>query len=332
MPNMEINFGSVENSRQAEIEAGRARLREMHNFRERSAEDEGQREQDIDAALQEDERLRYERLTAMGTADKAKLDRAASEVVDQAQTQLEAALHFGDRRDRFPEEPRITAAGVAVPENHVQGRIQTRSQQRAIEDLAFDNPDNVNMDLVQETTRQIIMAQAVAQPTPLANARGLPTEGRALNISEFADVELDSVHRAEAIPTDRMTPKTPEQAEQFASERTPWPADVVKPGWHEPEKALAAESVPLVRPTDPAATWRAPNLKPENAFAAIEEVERWPEEVQPPEIKDLPIEGTQEQVQLQKEGRAEQPTKKPALQQARDRMAASKSKGKSKSK
>lgn len=322
MDSIQISEGSFPDQRSAELEAGRARLRMFSA--QRGEEEVEARERASALAIEEDDRQRYETLTRISYPEKVRLDRAASEVADQAQTTLEAALHYGDRRDRFPDEPRITAAGVAVPENHTQGRIQTRAQQRAIEEL-----EGVDTELVHETTKAMVRAQAVGQPTPLAAARGLPTQGRALNISAFEDVELDTVNEPRVIPTDRMTPKTPEQAEEYADARTPAPEQVVKPGWHEPEKALRAGEVAAQQEEaavargitlDAAAAFRAPpNLQPENAFAAIDEVESWPEEVQPPEVKGLLLEGTEAHRLAVREGRSETPAEAPALDAARQR-------------
>lgn len=250
--------GSTDAQRRLEIEAGRARVAESMKLTGVNDREMRDKFKLADEELKRDEERRFRLLNDPGMPDKVQLDRAGAEVADQAQTQLEAALHLADREEK----------------------IVTGFQQEAAEKL-----ESVDVDGVQQASEEAIVAQAINQPTPLANERGLPTEGRPLNTSDFADDELE-LTRVET-PEDRMTPKTKDQAEDFAVARNPDPREVVRPGWHEPEKALAAEELPERNPVT-GAPMRAPRLEPEAATAAVDAVERWPEEVQPPETKDAP--------------------------------------------
>lgn len=249
--------GSTDAQRRLEIEAGRARVAE--NMKLTGVNDREMREKFrlADEELKRDEERRFRLLNDPGVPDKVQLDRAGAEVADQAQTQLEAALHLADREEK----------------------ITTAFQQEAAEKL-----ESVDVGEVRQASEEAIVAQAVNQPTPLANERGLPTEGRPLNVSDFADDELELARVI--TPEDRMTPKTMEQAEDFAVARNPDPREVVRPGWHEPEKAIAQDGEPVRDPRTGAAL--APPVEPEAATAAVDAVEQWPEEVQPPETKDAP--------------------------------------------
>jgi hypothetical protein len=248
--------GSTDAQRRLEIEAGRARVREIART-SNTDDDLDRRFKLADEELKRDEERRHHLLHNTGVQDKVALDRAGAEVADQAQTQLEAALHLADRDDR----------------------ITTAFQQEAAERL-----ESVDVGEVAKASEEAIVAQAVNQPTPLANERGLPTEGRPLNVSDFSDDELE-LARVET-PEDRMTPKTTAQAEDFAVARNPDPEQVVRPGWHDFERTLQQDGEPVRHPRtgEP----MAPPVEPEAATAAAEEVEQWPEEVKPPELKDAP--------------------------------------------
>lgn len=252
--------GSTDAQRRLEIEAGRARVMEIARNSKVPDKDLNQRFKLADAELKADEERRHRLLHDTGVQDKVALDRAGAEVADQAQTQLEAALHLADRDDK----------------------ITTAFQQERAEKL-----ESVDVGEVAQASEDAIVAQAINQPTPLANERGLPTEGRPLNVSDFSDDELE-LARVET-PEDRLTPKTKPQAEEFAIARNPDPEQVVRPGWHDFERTLVSDGQPVRHP----ATGQpmAPPVEPEAATAAAEEVEQWPEEVKPPELKEQPAEG-----------------------------------------
>lgn len=189
-----------ENQRLAEIEAGRARVAELHD-----AKDFKRLQRDAEVALEEDmERRRqlYEEVSSVG--DKAALDRAGAEVADQAQTELEAVLHLGDRVEK----------------------VVTNERQTTLERLEGD-ADTTEATLI---TVDHVTAQAVNQPTILAHDDGQNTEERPLNTSGFPDEVLSPSLQ---VPEDRVVPKTRKRAEAVARGKVPPTEEIVRPAFEE---------------------------------------------------------------------------------------------------
>lgn len=203
----EVMLGAAEQQRRAEIEAGRRRFEENAGRADLKRGEVAELRKLGDRQLEEDEERRKAVWEAPPLSSTIERDRAGAEVADQAQTELEALGHLADRADR----------------------IVTSEHSNAVERM--EHPD-ADPERAKAVTMDTVTAQAVNQPTVLANERGIPTEVRPLNISDFRDEELE-LDRPGITPDDRLVPKTREQAEQVAREKTPEPEDVVQPGWHE---------------------------------------------------------------------------------------------------
>lgn len=193
--------GTFMSQREAELSAGRERVQERMGNSEKTDKRHMQRLfKDADREREEDERRREEILNATGLEDKAVLDRAGAEVADQAQTMLEALGHLADREEK----------------------ITTVFQQREMEALE----GNADPDAATEMAVDATTAQAVNQPTVLANNAGVPTEDRALNVTGLTTVA------PLPIPDERHVPKTRKRAEQIAKAKVPSAQELVRPGWH----------------------------------------------------------------------------------------------------
>jgi hypothetical protein len=216
---------SFENRRKMEMEAGRRRVQErMSAAGQKSSEfkDHFKRAED---EIKADEERRERLFNDTPAIDKAEADRAGAEVADQAQTQLEAVQHLADRN-----EPIIDFRRERIIE-----RLEGDADPRGAE----------------EVTRDLVTAQAVHQPTPMASMKGLETEDRPLNNSDFRDEEL-ALDRV-TTPDDQHAPKTEEQAREVAAAKVPETEAVVVAGWHlgpgdNPEKV--EQVVDLVRSAD----------------------------------------------------------------------------------
>src|SRR4051812_25057325 len=144
---------SADARREAEMNLGKQRTHEaLKNLkvddRELKRLQQANREQ-----LEEDEQRRAD-VAGESLADKAERDRAGAEVIDQAQTQLEAVGHLKDREEK----------------------VLSYDQQRAVEEL--DGTDNKGAEAI---TTDLTTAQAVNQPTVLAANAGQDTENQPLN-------------------------------------------------------------------------------------------------------------------------------------------------------
>lgn len=187
--------------REAELNAGRQRIQERldrsDNDQKRTMRDAFKR---ADEERKQDDERREKVLNAPGIADTAALDRAGAEIVDQAQTELEAIGHLYDRREK----------------------VTTVGQQWELEALE----GHADPEAATEAATDAVTAQAVNQPTVLANNAGIPTEDRALNTTGFAAVD------PLPIPEERHVPKNRRRAEKIAQQKVPSAGEVVKPGWH----------------------------------------------------------------------------------------------------
>jgi hypothetical protein len=159
---------------------------------------------EADARFKDDEERRRGIIETPETAhDKALRDIAGASVQDASQTLHEAILHLADR-----EEP-----------------ILDFRRQRRVDEL--DDP-TVDLKAAHEVATQAVVAQAINQPTVLANEEGKETENQPLNVSLFHDDEL-SMGRV-VLPPDELTPKTHDQAVEAAEGMVPAPERVVGDG------------------------------------------------------------------------------------------------------
>jgi hypothetical protein len=189
--------------REAEMERGRQLSRERSALRG-DVKDFQHRVKEADARIKEDEDRRHSTIIEPVTAgDKELRDITGAAVQDQAQTLHEAILHLADRQEPI---------------------IDFRRQRRV--DLLED--ETVDTAEAHEIAVQAVLAQAVNQPTVLANNQGQETEDKPLNISLFADDEL-ALTRV-VLPPDELTPKTRDQAEEAAVGMVPEPERVVGDG------------------------------------------------------------------------------------------------------
>ncbi len=217
---------NFEQRRQAEMEAGRARLRELSQAAGHDEKSLAKRMKDADEAIKEDERRRDELLNfrPINAVDR---DRAGAEVADQAQTELEAIIHTADRA-----EPILTA-----------------EHQIAVEEL--DHPD-VDTKRAEVLTTDMVTAQAVNQPVVLANEQGVDTEAKPMNPQNFDESLIDT--RLVTIPEEKHVPRTRKKAEKVSRHKIPKAEEVVVDGWHEgkgPNPDAAVKEV--VRIDDPEA-------------------------------------------------------------------------------
>lgn len=196
-----MSAGTFMTQREAELRAGRERVQErLDRSDDKHKRNMRDRFKSADEERVQDEERRERILNAPGIADKATLDRAGAEIVDQAQTQLEAVGHLYDRQEK------VTTAGQQWELEALEGHA---------------DPEGAT-----ELTEDAVTAQAVNQPTVLANNAGIPTEDRALNVTGLRSVEPLPV------PEERHVPKTRKRAEQIAKAKVPPAERVVKPGWH----------------------------------------------------------------------------------------------------
>jgi hypothetical protein len=191
--------------RKAEMEAGRARLQELHDAAGHKGPDLKHRFHDADKAIKEDEKRREELLTFQ-PGNQAERDRAGAEVADQAQTELEAVLHNADRMNQI------------IASDH----------QIAVEEL--DHPD-VDTGKAEELTTDMVTAQAVNQPVPLANERGVDTETKPPNPHDFDESLIPD--RLVQMPEEKYTPRTRAKAEKISRHKVPRAETVVRDGWHD---------------------------------------------------------------------------------------------------
>jgi len=196
---------NFEQRRLAEMEAGRARLRELSQAAGHDEKALAKVMKNADEAIKEDERRRDELLNfrPINAADR---DRAGAEVADQAQTELEAILHTADRA-----EPILTA-----------------EHQIAVEEL--DHPD-VDTERAEVLTTDMVTAQAVNQPVVLANEQGVDTESKPMNPQNFDESLIDT--RLVTMPEEKHVPRTRKKAEKVSRNKVPRAGVVVVDGWHE---------------------------------------------------------------------------------------------------
>ena len=194
-----------EQRRLAEMEAGRARLRELTQAAGHDEKALAKAMKNADEVIKEDERRRDELLNfrPINAADR---DRAGAEVADQAQTELEAILHTADRA-----EP-----------------ILTSEHQIAVEEL--DHPD-VDTKRAEVLTTDMVTAQAVNQPVVLANEQGVDTESKPMNPHNFDESLIDT--RLVTMPEEKHVPRTRKKAEKVSRNKVPRADAVVVDGWHE---------------------------------------------------------------------------------------------------
>jgi len=196
---------NFEQRRLAEMEAGRARLRELSQAAGHDEKALAKVMKNADEAVKEDERRRDELLNfrPINAVDR---DRAGAEVADQAQTELEAILHTADRA-----EP-----------------ILTSEHQIAVEEL--DHPD-VDTKRAEVLTTDMVTAQAVNQPVVLANEQGVDTESKPMNPQNFDESLIDT--RLVTMPEEKHVPRTRKKAEKVSRNKVPRADVVVVDGWHE---------------------------------------------------------------------------------------------------
>src|SRR5215207_10783678 len=218
---------NFEQRRFAEMEAGRARLREIAQAAGHDEKLLNKRIKDAEEEIKEDERRRDELLNFRPT-NIADRDRAGAEVADQAQTELEAILHTADRA-----EPILTAP-----------------HQIAVEEL--DHPD-VDTKRAEVLTTDMVTAQAVNQPVVLANERGVDTESKPMNPHDFEEDIIDP-RMFTQIPEEKHVPRTRQKAEKISRHKIPRAEEVVVDGWNDgkgPNPDAAVKEV--VRIDDPEA-------------------------------------------------------------------------------
>lgn len=218
---------NFEQRRQDEMEAGRARLREIAQAAGHDDKILNKRIKDAEEVIKEDEKRRHELLNFRPT-NAVDRDRAGAEVADQAQTELEAILHTADRA-----EPILTSA-----------------HQIAVEEL--DHPD-VDTKRAEDLTTDMVTAQAVNQPVVLANERGVDTESKPMNPHDFEEDIIDP-RMFTQMPEEKHVPRTRGKAEKISRHKIPRAEEVVVDGWHEgkgPNPDAAVKEV--VRINDPEA-------------------------------------------------------------------------------
>jgi hypothetical protein len=196
---------SLDAQRQAEMEAGRARLQELHKSAGHKDADLKHVFSEADKVIKDDEKRREE-LLMFQPGNQAERDRAGAEVADQAQTELEAVLHNADR----------------------QTQIIASAHQIAVEEL--DHSD-VDTGKAEELTTDMVTAQAVNQPVVLANERGEDTENKPPNPHAFDESLIPD--RLVTMPEEKYTPRTRAKAEKVSRHKVPRTETVVRDGWHE---------------------------------------------------------------------------------------------------
>lgn len=190
--------------RQAELDRGSERLAELksilpkHMTEATTAQEKAHKERAEQWKKEEEDSLK-ERTSVLSLADKAVADRAGAEVIDQAQTMLEAVQHMEDR----------------------EFKIMTLEHEQMVEQELPRDGDATNATVAQ------VEFQAVNQPTPLANAiEGQDTENKPLNTSGMEERFLSQDRIP--VPADRHVPKTQEQASKLSKPKVPPAKKVVK--------------------------------------------------------------------------------------------------------
>lgn len=211
----------------AELDAGRAR------FEERSKGEDASLLKQMRKRGEEEHRESEEhRKSVYGAQEeaisKAERDRAGAEVQDQAQTEMEALLHLADRNEPIIDMRRQTLIERIEGDADPQG--------------------------AQELTTDHVTAQAVNQPTILANERGQDTENQPLNTTiglAGTDIPDDKLANDQVeMPTDRETPKTRAAAEKVAKGKVPPTQKVVRHGAtsNDPDpRTVDKGAVPIMR-------------------------------------------------------------------------------------
>lgn len=220
--------GTFLTQRELELQAGRTRLKAIAEAAgPQAGKDLTRHLKDNERQLKEDLEQRDRILTSPGTADNLLRDRSGAEIVDQAQTQLEALGHLADREER----------------------ILTLDQQLAME--RFEGP--VDPEEAEAMSADAVTAQAVNQPTVLANNAGIPTEDRALNKTGLPVAQSE-------VPSERHVPKTRQRAEKIAKGKVPPIQKAVRPGWHGDKNGptdvtaeFADNAIEVVEAADPVA-------------------------------------------------------------------------------
>ena len=209
--------------RELEMAAGRARIQEREGQLKanRSHAEEIRREEARKQEEEDNNRLAEARDGFI--SNRVELDRAGAEVADQAQTELEATQHTADRKNK----------------------VIDREHENMIE--ALDHPD-VDTALAESITRDVVTAQAVNQPTILANNRGVDTETKPLNVTKHpvsgGEWEDDALALDRQVkPSDATVPKTRPKAEKVAKGKVPPVKQVVK-------QDFEPDAVKIVRATD----------------------------------------------------------------------------------
>lgn len=209
--------------REAEMAAGREKVEQNMAASDLAKEQAQRLFREADERLKEDEEQRQRILDTSVAVDKREHDQAGAEVIDQAQTALEAVQHLADRQEVIVDFRRA---------NRVDRLEDPTVDTKAAQDLVTDH----------------VTAQAVNQPTVLANEQGAETENRPLNYShgDFTDEELAIASLP--TPKDKHVPKTREMAEQIAREKVPETERVVKEAAIVSDQALHRnEAIDIVR-------------------------------------------------------------------------------------
>lgn len=182
--------------REAELRAGREKVLQNASASELAKKEADRLVREADERIKDDMLRRELILDTSVAMDKTEHDRAGAEIIDQAQTALEAIQHLADR-----QEPIID--------------MRRANRVERLEDETVDTTG------AQELVTDFVTAQAVNQPTILAEQRGVETVGRPLNNTDgvFTDEELALA--ALPTPKDKHVPKTREQAESIASDKVP---------------------------------------------------------------------------------------------------------------
>lgn len=209
--------------REAEMQAGREKVAQNMAASRLAREQADQLFRHADERLKEDEAQRERILDTSVAVDKREHDQAGAEVIDQAQTALEAVQHLADRQEPILDFRRA---------NRVERLVDPTVDTAAAQELVTDH----------------VTAQAVNQPTVLASEQGEETVGRPLNYSggDFTDQELALASLP--TPKDKHVPKTRPQAEDIAREKVPETERVVKEAAIVSDQALHRnEAIDIVR-------------------------------------------------------------------------------------
>lgn len=203
-----------ESRREAELAAGRRRVEDRSAALIKAGRADGKQIErsfkDAQRGLDEDLKKREELLDTAKSFTQREADRAGAEVIDQAQTELEAVGHLANN-----DEP-----------------ILDYRRQANVERLK----DGADPQAATEITTDVVTAQAVNQPTVLANDAGKETEGRPLNVTDQPDSAL--ALNIQQTPEDKHVPKTQAKARKTAKAKVPPAEKVVK------EQAVVTQDKP----------------------------------------------------------------------------------------